>query len=370
MARARFSVEAFDEMTKSVFAQAFERASTQDRIDPLPPGHISIEDRERGGQYAKWRRYGLDGKPLPPEYLGVAGGDAHQAALARLAELEALAASAQTLRRIGFAGEDNKAAVVLASMANAGLFSGGGVLVGTRAFRCLTNHLGFKVAPIVATQDVDLAREERISLATPFPAGGMAEFLRLTGMNFFEVPGLRPGEPATSWSVRGRDLKVDLLVAARGSRAPYSSVKVPELGAHATALSHLDYLLANLVEAMSIGKTQLIPVRVPDPARFCWHKLAVSAMRPVAQTAKIEKDLAQAACLAVCLSVDSMDELLSAARAMSTAMKKKVRSAFPRFARQFGSDYLHVLEAMGQQIGIEHPVPVDHGHAISRKQSG
>lgn len=356
MAHARFSAVQFDETTKAVFSQAFERASAQALVDPLPPGHISVEEKDRGGSYAKWRRVGPDGKPLPPEYLGVEGGEAHLAALDRLSELRALASAAQTLRKLGYAGEDNHSAVVLAALSNASFFAGGGVLIGTRAFRCLTNHLGFKVVPALATQDIDVAREAKISLATPFPAGGMVEFLRATGLRFSEVPGLGRSEPATSWAVHGKNLTVDLLVPASKTRRPYSTVRVPELGAHATALPFPDYLLAETAMEMSIGKTQLIPVRVPTPARFCWHKLAVAASRPAGLASKAEKDAAQAACLAACLSADYVDDLLAAASALPKPMRTKAQSAFPRFARQFGLEFLPTVEAMGKALGIKEPL--------------
>lgn len=362
MARSKFSATPFDETSKAVFSQAFERASAQAFVDPVPPGHISIEEKDRGGTYARWRRMGPDGKALPPQYLGVENGEAHLTALDRLADLQALASAAQSLRKLGYAAEDNSSAIVLAALSNAGFFDGGGVLVGTRAFRCLTNHLGFKVAPVLATQDVDVARDAKISLATPFPPGGMGEFLKATGLRFAAVPGLGRKDPATSWSARGKDLKVDLLVPASGSRVPYSTVRVPELGAHATALPFLDYLLAETAGEMSIGKTQLVPVRVPDPSRFCWHKLAVAALRPAGFASKAEKDVAQAACLAACLSLDHTQELLAAAAALPTSMRAKVLSVFSRFARQFGSEFLPVFEEMGRQIGIKDPLALVPSH--------
>ena len=356
MARATFSAAAFDEMSKAVFSQAFERASAQAVVDPLPPGHIALERKDRGGLYAKWRRVGADSKPLPSIYLGAEGGSAHAAALDRLADLQALSTAAQTLRKLGYAGEDNAAAVVLAALANAGFFAGGGTLVGTRAFRCLTNHLGYKVIPTLATHDVDVARDAKLSLAAPFPSGGMKDFLKATGLRFSEVPGLGRTQPVTSWAASGRDLKLDLLTPASRTRMAFSTVKIPELGAHATALPFLDYLTGETIEAMSVGKTQLVPVRVPTPARFCWHKLAVSVSRPAGLAAKAEKDAAQAACLAACLSFDGMDELGAAAQALPQPMRAKAKAAFPRFARQFGREYLAVLEEMGRALGVKDPL--------------
>lgn len=349
--KARFSVRPFDAMSRAVFSEAVEMAFAQGNVDPLPPGHISVEDKERGGLYAKWRRQGADGRPLPPRYLGAEGGEDHLAALALKDDLERLARTAQSLRRLGFASEDNVSAIVLAALNNAGIFSGGGTLVGTRAFRCLTNHLGFLVSPSLATQDVDLARSRAISLAAPVNAGGMAEILKGTGLRFVEVPGLGRSDPATSWRVVGREIKLDLLVPARGRIAPFSNVEVPELGAYATALPFLDYLLAETMDAVAIGKSQLVPVRVPEPGRFCWHKLAVSELRRTTFAAKAEKDLAQAACVAVCLASERADELLAAGEAMPTGVRGKAASAFQRFGRLFGTEHQPVLEMMAEVVG-------------------
>lgn len=356
MPKSRFSVKALDSITKAVFSEALELAFSQGPVDPLPPGHISLEKKERGGLYARWRRQGADGKPLTPAYLGPQGGEKHLAAQAQLEDLERIERSAKSLRRLGYAAEDNASAIVLAALSNAGVFSGGGALVGTRAFRCLTNHLGFIVSPTLATLDMDVARSRSIRLASPLPSGGMLELLKGTGLKFIEVPGLARNEPATSWRVVGKEIKLDLLVPAKGDIAPYASVEVPELGAHATALPYLDYLLAETTEAVAIGKSQLIPVRVPEPGRFCWHKIAVSQLRQTAFAAKAEKDLAQAACIAACMAAERLDELLAAGREMPAAMRKKVAAAYGRFAQLFGDNHRQVVEAMAQDQGFASPV--------------
>lgn len=357
MLKSRFSVKAFDAMTKAIFSEALEIAFSQGTIDPLPPGHISLEEKERGSLYAKWRRQGSDGKPATPTYLGPAEGEKHLSAQAQLEDLGRIERSAKNLRRLGYAAEDNASAIVLAILANAGVFSGGGVLVGTRAFRCLSNHLGFFVSPSLATQDVDIARNQSIRLAGPLPTGGMPALLQTTGLNFVEVPGLSRNEPATSWRVVGKEVKLDLLVPSRGKIIPYTSVSVPELGAYATALPYLDYLVAETSDAVAIGKSQLIPVRVPEPGRFCWHKLAVSQLRQTAFIAKAEKDLAQAACIATAMAAERLDDLLAAGEAMPAGMKRKVAAAFPRFAGLFGDDYRHIAEAMAQSQGFPPPAP-------------
>jgi len=72
--------------------------------------------------------------------------------------------------------------------------------------------------------------------------------LKQTGLPFHEVPSLRRRAPSTSFKVRGRKLKVDLLVPT--SRAPYLPIHVPELGAHAMGLPYLQYLLKATVPSV------------------------------------------------------------------------------------------------------------------------
>jgi hypothetical protein len=346
MARAAFSAAPFDQMIQDQFAAAIELAFSQATVDPLPPGHISLEEKVRGGTYAKWRRVAANGKPASPIYVGIVGSEPYEVAIAQKEELERIERMAKQLRKLGLATEDNASAVVLATLANAGFFRGGGVLVGTRAFRCLTNHLGYAVKPIVATQDVDIARPQAIALATPMPTGGLLTLLQGTGLRFVDVPGLSHSEPSTSWRVVGKEIKLDLLVPSSRQHKPYQAVAIRELGAHAIALEHLDYLLADCMDAVAIGKSQLVPVRVPMPARFCWHKLAVSQLRPTTLSAKANKDLIQAACLAVCLGLDAMDALIEARDAMPTAMRKLAVKAWPTFVSMLGNAHESISASM------------------------
>lgn len=342
MAKSQISVKPFDQMTVDQFAAAIEISLAQTVVDPLPPGHMSLEEKERGGQYVKWRRQGANGKPLPPVYLGTIDSEAYQHALEQKEDLERIDRSAKNLRKLGLAAEDNASAVVLAALANAGFFKSGGVLVGSRAFRCLTNHLGYAVKPIVATQDVDIAQPITIRLGSNL-SGGLLAILQETGLRFVEVPGLKYSDPSTSWRVVGKEIKLDLLVPSNRQHSPYQTVSVPALGAHAIALEHLDYLLAETMEAVAIGKSQLVPVRVPTPARFLWHKLAVSQLRVATFAPKSQKDIAQAACLAVCLSNDGIDDLIVARDVMSTSMKKLVKKAWPTFALLLGTAHAELL---------------------------
>lgn len=335
MSVSGFSLARIPLATHNLLVNAVEMAHVQAAIELLPPGHIAVETRERGGRYAYWLRY-ADGK-LVRSYLGIEDGEAHRAAVAELAQMKQYQAAAKDLRKLGFESVEHDAALVLAQLFNAGVFSGGGVLIGTRAFGALLNGLGWRASPHLGTRDVDLARPRALKLASPLPADGFLSLLQDTGLRFAPVPGLeRPPGPATSYKVVGKDLKVDLLVPSRARAKPYQSVAVAELGAHATSLPFLDYLVATPWQLLVIGRDHLIPIMAPSPGRYALHKLVVANLRSGADNPKVEKDLVQAGILASVLAADNSDELEEAAAAMPATMRKHARASLPKWLRLMG----------------------------------
>jgi hypothetical protein len=97
----------------------------------------------------------------------------------------------------------------------------------------------------------------------PCPQAACYPFYRKRVLRFVDVPSLSHSEPSTSWRVVGKEIKLDLLVPSSRQNKPYQTVAIRELGAHAIALEHLEYLLADSMDAVAIGKSQLVPVRVP-----------------------------------------------------------------------------------------------------------
>ena len=323
----------------AIFAEAVEWATSQQSIATPPPGHIAVEPRTRGGRYAYWVRYDPSGK-LKREYLGPEGSEAHLEGVARLEGQKRIKEQAKHLRQLGFQAVEHDAARVIAELCNAGIFVGGGVLIGTRAFSSILNHLGYKATPFLGTQDVDIARFTAIKLAAPLPQGGFIELLRKTGLRFAPVLGLeRPPGPPTSYKVIGKPLKVDLLVPGRMSSKPYAVVPVPELDGHATTLPFLDYLIGAQWQTIVIGRDHLIPVRCPEPARYCFHKLLVANLRSGLENPKIEKDLIQAGILAAILAEEDPGALEEAAAAMTTAMARHVKKSLPRLDKVLANAY-------------------------------
>ena len=93
--------------------------------------------------------------------------------------------------------------------------------------------------------------------------------------------------------MRNRDVTVSLLTPMLGKPSG-KPVLLSGLNAAAEPVRYLDYLLDNSQPAAVPFGAGLL-VRVPDPARFALHKLAVSQRRQAAFAAKSRKDIAQAA---------------------------------------------------------------------------
>ena len=349
MARAKFSLDRYPLPTHNLLVNAVELARGQASISLTPPGHIALEPKERGGRYAYWCRF-IAGK-LTRRYLGPEDSEAHQAAAAELEQLKQYQAAAKSLRKLGFESVEHDAALVIAELFNAGVFGGGGVLVGTRAFGALLNTLGWHATPRLGTQDVDLARLAPIKLSASLGDDGFFQLLLQTGLRFAPVMGLeRPPGPPTSYKVIGKELKVDLLVPSRPRAKPFATVPVAELGAHATSLPFLEYLIEAPWEALLIGRDHLIPVLVPQPVRYALHKLVVADLRYGAENPKIEKDLVQAGILATILANDDPHELLTAANHLTPAMRKHAKRSLPRWRQIMGTEHPATVELVASLL--------------------
>lgn len=216
------------------------------------------------------------------------------------------------------------------------------MLVGSHAFGALLNELGYSTT-FPMTEDVDIARGRGIQIAA-LPAGGFLALLRETGLPFQEVPELKRGAPPTSFKVRGSTLKVDLLVPSKG--APYRTIRLPEPGAHATGLPFLEYLLEDPTQAILLGRDRIVPIVVPNPGRYCIHKLAVYAMRSASDNPKREKDAFQAATLAAALAPDQDVLLLGAVEAMNNAVRAKARAGARRALALLSGDPPEAAEVL------------------------
>ena len=341
---ASIKLKRFDLSFRTAYAQAKELALTQREVPLHTPGTLQVETR-KGSKFVYRYRYDANGKRVA-EYVGPEGDKETVAKAEAIADeiraVSAFADASGNLRKVGFCSADNSTAVTVARLFNAGIFRGAAILVGSHAFGALLNELGYSTH-FPMTEDVDIARANRIEIAA-LPEGGFLALLRETGLPFQEVPELKRGAPSTSFKVRGRALKVDLLVPSKGE--PYRTVKVPELKAHATGLPFLGYLLDGPAQSILIGRDRLVPILVPNAGRFCIHKLAVYALRSGSDNPKRDKDAFQAAALAAALAPEQDFALRDAIGAMDRTLRAKVRPGARRAMQWLGEGHTEAHELL------------------------
>jgi hypothetical protein len=303
------------------YAEVRERARAAGRLLPGTPGSLALR---AGTGHSYWYRvyYFPPGKQR--EDLVCKDGDevALRTMRERIEFSDWMAQQVPTLRKLGFQVADKLTARVLVELHNTGALQAGLVLVGTLAYMAWLNEFG--VAVVAArTMDIDLARSDRLALGAPM---SFLDTLKSTGLPFSAVPGLTPGDLTTSMKLPGVEgLRVDLLTPGVVLGAP---VSIPELSWVAQAVPHYDYLLADPAEAVVLAGWQCIPVRIPQAARFVWHKLYSSVKRR--EVAKRAKDFQQATLLAAVVNDSEPVALHRACDAAPEAMIAPVRQLLPR----------------------------------------
>ncbi|MCU1348886.1 MAG: hypothetical protein JWO56_1916 [Acidobacteria bacterium] len=241
------------------------------------------------------------------------------------------------------ASEQAPIAGVLTNLADAGLFRAGAVLVGTQAFGCIANMLGVRFEQqTLRTADVDVA-QGKVSVGVGAMRTDLLEELRASDPRFAAVPELDPKQPSTSFKIRGRDLRVDLLTP--GNREGAKPVYLPHLNAAAQPLPGLGYLLEEKAEAVVLAGAGIL-VYVPSPAAYALHKLWVAERRDVSQQQKARKDRRQSAQLLEVLLADRPDDVRKAWGRLPTRMMASIR----RSLRQLDPA---LREALGETVQVQ-----------------
>jgi hypothetical protein len=199
----------------------------------------------------------------------------------------------------GCVGITYRAYKVLNAAAQSGLFRAGGVLVDSYAFLAIGNMLGVTWRrDTTVTQDIDLAGSPECMMAVPDDGEPLRDTIMAADDTLLEVPMLDPRNPSTSFHVRGKDFRVDLITPMHGKG---EGVKyVAPIKSYAQPVRFLDFILEDTQKAVLLLKAGVV-VNVPNPARFALHKLVVAQRRPVAEAAKARKDVLQAVQIIVCL---------------------------------------------------------------------
>jgi hypothetical protein len=268
---------------------------------------------ERNGR-AYWYDTYRVGTSVCKTYIGE-DSEELRARLARAAEIRERAQQRQKdrsrlvrlLRAEGLTGVDAATGSLLSAMAAAGVFSLGGTLVGTIAFRLYEGELGVRLTADAAaeTQDLDIASFERLSLALADTETAGLE-TRLGDLQFEAVPSIEPGK-SWRWKQTRGELNVEFLTPSFEDAEGLKPL--PALGVHAQALHFLNFLIAEPVKAVAPYRSGVL-VQIPAPERFAVHKLIVADRRAAGpDSLKSAKDRAQAALLIEVLAQDRPDEL-------------------------------------------------------------
>ncbi|WP_322045250.1 GSU2403 family nucleotidyltransferase fold protein [Paraburkholderia sp. J67] len=310
----------------SQYANIEQGAAGQASVLVGAPG--TIIEHDRGNALYYYRQF-MDAEGRRQQFsLGGPKGDPE--ADGRVAEVQAqieqtkdLIGRVRELAKLGFQIADNKTYATMAVLHNHGLFQAGAVLVGSHAYAVLLNSLGIK-AIAYETEDIDIARGRQLALPS-VPLGGLLEILRETGIDFVPVPPFNRGDPRTSFKQAGKTrFHLDLLVPSQDDTFPI--VAVPELGAHASGMPYLAYLLGQSYMGTVISRHGAVPVRVPDPARFAIHKILVSRLR-TNMLIKSQKDIQQACVLLAMLGEHRSGDIEQACSELPKSLRAQVRRA-------------------------------------------
>jgi hypothetical protein len=343
-------IDRLGETTNTVYAELLDQLRTA----PLVPHSGSFVSKVIGGTKYWYVQRKHEGK-LRQVYLGAESPGLLQTIARSEADREEQALDESRRRELvsmlvsgGMTAESGAISSVLTTLADAGLFRAGAVLVGTQAFRCIANLLGVRFeSENLRTADVDVG-QGAISLALGEMRIDLLEELRSRDPRFIAVPELNPRNPSTSFKVRGRDLRVDLLIP--GSREGAPPLHLPHLNAAAQPLVGLAYLLDEVTDAAVVGGAGVL-VSVPAPARFALHKLWVSTRRDVSESAKARKDRRQAAQILEVVLSDRPGDVRRAWKDLSKSMLTRVRKA----TMHMDGDVRSALAELTRDAGLSRP---------------
>ena len=284
---------------------------------PGTPGSLTLRE---GTGHAYWYRvfYPVPGKTEEKFICNETDADKLESIRQQIAYHEWVAKQVSNLRKLGFQVADKSVARVMVELHNRHAFEAGLVLVGTLAFMSWLNELG-GMTVAARTQDVDIARNKRLKFAAPLP---FLETIKATGLPFVPVPGMPSHTPSTSVKLPGvQGLRVDVLTPGDVLGA---IVTVPELEWCAQAVPFYDYLLEDPEPAAILAGGHCIPVKLPQAARFVWHKLYASTQRRGFKE-KAEKDGQQALVLGGLIADNEAHLLMDAWQAVPAAMAEAIR---------------------------------------------
>jgi hypothetical protein len=241
------------------------------------------------------------------------------------------------LKRLGVPGPAVAVGRTLESLANAGLFRNGLVLVGTGAYQIYSPLLGLalSLAPML-TQDVDVAAVS-LAVTSDIEGDSLLDVLQRADASFAAPPALR--SKVLPWRFRAASgLQVEVVTRVRKRSDEEQPVQIAGLKCSAQPLRYLEYLTEGPVPAVALYGSG-VPVVVPQPARYAVHKLIVAQVRRDAATAKRGKDLHQAAELLEALQLvdpEAVGSALEDARARGRKWQQHIAASLRAIGYQEG----------------------------------
>ncbi|MCD6672198.1 MAG: hypothetical protein LT106_05030 [Burkholderiaceae bacterium] len=310
---------------RTQYAEVKERVLAQGRLLPGTAGSLVLR---KGTGYGYWYRvfYPVPGKQVEDIVCAESDVRTLTSMEQEIAFASWVARQVGALRKLGFQVADKATGRVLVELHNRQAFESGIVLVGTLAWAAWMNELGASVVA-ARTLDIDVAVRS-MKLAVPLD---FLESMRATTLPFHRMSGPHPAELATSVKLPGvQGLRVD--VFAPGTR-PGEAVRVRDLGWAAQSVPFYDWLLEAPEAGAVLAGGHCVPVRLPQAARFVWHKLYSSTQRR-GFPEKAEKDRWQALLLAAVLAEQDSDQLVQALSEAPKRLLMPVRPLLPRLMSQ------------------------------------
>lgn len=201
-------------------------------------------------------------------------------------------ATIRMLKLRGLRGPDAWLGKILDALADASLFGGGLVLVGTAAYQLMEPLVGHYLPEAsLITGDVDLVTAD-LALASE-TGEAMETILQRADPTISAIPELDLRQHSSRF--KGREALVELLTPIL-RRTDSTPMPLAELGASATPLQYLRWLIDQRMDALALWGSG-IPVVIPAPARYAVHKLILAQKRRHSGQEKRFKDLSQAQAL-------------------------------------------------------------------------
>lgn len=260
-------------------------------------GSFSIKEN-KGEEYVYFRAYSPSGH-LDETYMGPRNEQTERLMSDHAAGKSDVLEMGEKLKRLSLqiqAGvkmrPDKAMTRVIRSLADAGVFRNGGVLVGTHAFLAAGLMLGVSwAADATKTTDVDLAVRRNVSVAIPEIDSDIPASLESLRMGFYPVPRLNRKDPSTNFAIRKSQLRLDILTPK--TQESDSPVFIKRFNCAAEPISYLSYVIESPSQSVLLDTTPVL-INIPQPVRYAMHKLLVSQVRDATSATKRPKDLYQA----------------------------------------------------------------------------